>query len=70
MNFLTHLILPRISDRRSLGNENEICARRYASHQSEPTAVASHDLHNESSRMGERGRVDVINGLTDTMECG
>ena len=38
--------------------------------QSEPPAVPAHDLQHEGARVGDGGRVDVVDGLADAVERG
>ena len=61
LNTLAHVILPRIHNWWPFGDEYEVCPRTYASHECKPTAVASHDLHDESARVREGSRVNIVN---------
>lgn len=41
-----------------------------AGHEREPTTMPAHNLQHERARVGVRSRVDVINGLANTMQRG
>lgn len=58
-----------MDEKPSVGKFDEYYSRN-ASQNRQPTAISAHNLNDESPRVTVRGRIDVVDSLTNTVYCG